>query len=141
MPVGVCYHREPGWEQDQWSWVFSHFGIEDIWEYGGPAGQDIYQPVARIKTAEELPDIPLVVLAAKESRYIKGTHSLVDFKHPDKAIYLFGGSHLNLSSDVMGTRSADHLVYIPVKEHEMYAHAAACIVLYARFLQRGGSFG
>ncbi len=130
--------------QDQWSWVFSNFGITDIWERGwqGSTDADIYQPVIRIDTAAELPaERPLVVLAHPDSQYIKGNQSLVDFVHPADAIYLFGSSYGNLSDeDDLGGRKPDALVYIPTVEHECYAHSAAYITLWDRYI-KWGSFG
>ena len=130
--------------QDQWSWVFSNFGINAIWErgYNNPDA-DIFQPTVKISTAVELPsERPLVVLAPVDGRYIQGNVNLKDFVHPENAIYLFGGSQDNLSDeDDLGGRKPDALVYIPVVEHEMYGHAAGYIVLWDRYIKRGGRFG
>ena len=58
---------------------------------------------------------------------------------PEDAIYLFGGSHVNLSDeDDLGGRIPDALVYIPSVQHEMYAYAAGYITLYDRYVKRGG---
>lgn len=140
--LGVCFRRETkGWLQDQWSVVFSNFGVTDIWERGF-ADDDlkIYQPVKAADTAADLPKSrPVVVLAHQEGRYIQGTQSLVGFKHPKNAIYLFGGSHVNLTDeDDLGGRKPTALVYIPSVIHEMYGHAAAYIALYDRMVKRGG---
>lgn len=136
--VGVCFVREnKGSLQDFWSFVFSNFGVSDIWEIGkGDKDLDIYQPTVGVKTAAELPDVPLVVFAHQEGRYIKGQQSLVSFAHPEDAIYMFGGSHSNLSEDDVG-RDADY-VYIPSVQHEMFSHCAAYIALYDRYVKRGG---
>jgi hypothetical protein len=142
MSAGVCFKSEHGgWLQDQWSWVFSNFGIADIWErdFAG-ADAKIYQPTIKIDTASELPlTRRLVVLAHQEGRYIKGDQSLVDFVHPDNAIYLFGGSHDNLNDeDDLGGRVPDALVFIPTIEHECFGHAAAYMTLWDRYVKRGG---
>lgn len=138
--VGVCFEREKAWEQDQWSFVFSNFGITDIWERNKIDDRDhkIYQQTIGVATAAELPDVPLVVLAHEDSRYIKGSEALDKFTHPDDAIYLFGGSHANLNdADDLGGREPDHLIYIPSVKYEMYSHAAAYITLYDRYVKRG----
>jgi len=142
--AGVCFRREHNSHlQDQWSWVFSNFGITEIWERGFSEGDlKIYQPTIAVDTAAELPDRPLIVLAHQEGRYIQGNQSLVTFSHPEDAIYLFGGSHVNLSDeDDLGGRVPDALVYIPSVKYEMYSPPAAYITLYDRLVKRGGDFG
>lgn len=135
----VCFRSEShATLQDQWSYLFSNFGVTEIWELGEPLGQKIYQPTTKILTAEELPkQRPLVVLAPAEGRYIQGNESLKDFVHPDDAIYMFGGSHLNLNEDDMGNRIADHYVYIDLVKYECFAHSAGYMVLWDRYMKRG----
>lgn len=135
--IGVCFHREQAWEQDQWSFVFSNFGVTDIWERGFDGNNDlkIYQPTIKVEKSSELPDKPLVLLAHPEGRYFQGNQSLVDFAHPEDAIYYFGGSQLNVGDDM--DRKPDYSVYIPTQQHEMYSHAAAYITLYDRLVKNG----
>lgn len=138
--IGVCFRREKHWEQDQWSYVFSNFGVTDIWETGdnGKKDLDIYQPTIRIDTAAELPsDRPLIVLAPAAGTYIQGTESLKDFAHPEDAIYLFGPSHLHLNEDDLGGRVPDALVYIPLVKNECFSHAAAYMTLWDREVKNG----
>lgn len=143
--TGICFTREEErWAQDQWSWVFSNFGVTEIWERPSEVGTahgtdwDIYQTTINVDTADELPgDRPLIVLASPAGRYIQGTEPLEDFVHPDDAIYLFGGSHENLDEDDFGGRQPDALIYIPYVEYESYGHAAAYITLWDRYVKRG----
>ncbi len=130
--------------QDQWSWVFSNFGITDIWEYDadhdGQRGKDgsIYQDVKCIQTAADLPPEPsLIVLAPIDGRFVQGENSLKDFVHPEDAIYMFGGSHSVLTLDDLGGRTPDHTIYIPTVKHEMYSFAAGYITIWDRLLKRG----
>jgi len=141
--VGVCFLSEHrGWMQDQWSWVFSNFGVSDIWErqsdHDGVRGKDgsIYQPTIKVDTAADLPrDRPLVVLQPPDGRFIKGETSLKDFVHPADAIYFFGGSHAVLSDDDMGGRIPEHLVYIPTVKLECHSFSAAYMVLWDRYVK------
>lgn len=131
--VGICFMREKYWEQDQWSYLFSNFGVSDLWEVGddGNSNWDIYQPTTKITTAAELPDDrPLVVLAPQAGTYIQGDEDLKTFVHPENAIYMFGPSHVHLNEDDMGGRVADHYVYIALVESECFAHAAAYMTLW-----------
>ncbi len=139
---GVCFrHERQGWLQDQWSWVFSNFGVTEIWERGHDPSKDgdIYQDVIEITTAAELPaDRPLVVLAPPAGRYIQGDVSLKDFVHPEDAIYLFGATQANLSDeDDLGGRAPETVVYIPSVEHEVFGYAAAYMTLWDRYAKRG----
>lgn len=145
MAAGVCFKSEHrGWAQDQWSWVFSNFGITEIWERDyEDADAEIYQPTIKIDTAAELPaGRPLVVLSPIDARYIQGDISLDVFVHPEDAIYLFGGSMENLSDlDDLGGRMPDSKVYISTVKLEMFSHAAGYITLYDRYVKRGFQFG
>lgn len=147
MTVGVCFQSEHrGWMQDQWSWVFSNFGITEIWErdadHDGYRGKDgsIYQPTIKIDTAAELPERPIVLLTPKEGRFFNGNTSLKDFDHPEDAIYFFGGSHGVLSEEDFGGREPHSLVFIPFVKFESYSHSAAYVTLWDRYSKRG-SFG
>lgn len=145
MSAGVCFRSEHrGWMQDQWSFVFSNFGIAEIWELGadhdGVRGKDgsIYQPTIKADSAAELPtDKALIVLAPTDGRFIKGTEPLDTFTHPDDAIYLFGGSQAVLSEEDLGGRVPDALVFIPTVKLECYSHCAAYMTLWDRYSKRG----
>ena len=141
MSVGVCFRREnKSWEQDQWSFVFSNFGITNIWERGVDDNRDynIYQKPVPVRTAAQLPQRPIVVLAPEDGNHIKGTVSLTDYVHPEDAIYLFGSSNAALSDEEdLGGVIPEACVYIPTVKHEMYAHAAGYITLYDRMVKRG----
>ena len=136
---GVAFRREPkSTYQDQWSFVFSNFGVKNIWEQGfAPDDGKIYQTTIPFDTYEDLPDLPLVVFAPPAGKYIQGKIPLPGFDHPDNAVYCFGGSHANLTEDDFGGREPDHLVYIPTVAHELYAFSAAYIALYDRYVKRG----
>lgn len=142
---GVCFRRETDhWLQDQWSFLFSNFGVSEIWERGkhDARGTDwnIYQPTIAIDTAAELPqDRPVVVLASPLGRYVQGVESLLDFVHPENAIYLFGGSNANLNDeDDLGGRKPDHLVFIPTASRdELHSHAAGYVTLWDRVSKSG----
>lgn len=137
MALGICFTAEKRRVyQDQWSFLFSNFGVQDIWEIG--QAEKIYQPTTKIEDASGLPsDRPLVVVQPEKGRYVQGSMPLATFVHPDDAIYMFGGSHENFTTDMLGGRDADAVVYIPFAKHECYAFAAAYIVLWDRYSKRG----
>lgn len=136
--LGVCFTGERNRTfQDQWSFVFSNFGITDIWELERENTETIYQPTHKIHSAAELPDIPLVVLQPPDGRYVKGTQSLIDLEHPGDAIYMFGGSHDVMTLEDLGGRVPEYSVYIPLAAHECYAFSAAYMTLWDRKLKHG----
>lgn len=135
---GVCFTGEKNRNnQDQWSFLFSNFGVENIWELERPNTEKIYQPTKMIQNASELPDQTLIVVQPPDGRFVKGTESLSDFEHPDDAIYMFGGSHDVMTLEDLGGRVAEHYVYIPLVAYECYAFSAAYMTLWDRKVKRG----
>jgi len=137
--LSACFHSGRAWEQNQWSFLFSNFGVVDIFEVGRDANHSkIYQTTTPLA---ELRDLTVsrssVLMQPKTARYIPGLVSLVDFTHPDDAIYIFGHSHENISAEDFDKPPA-HIVYIPTDAHEMYGHVAGYITLYDRMSKRGG---
>jgi hypothetical protein len=144
--LGVCFRVEGrGWIQDQWSWLFSNYGVTDIWERGTTADSDtnIYQNVISVKDASELPtERPVIVISPVDARYINPSRPLDLFDHPEDAIYLFGATHNVLNDeDDLGGRVPDDIIYIPTVKHEMFSHTAGYIVLHDRYVKRGNRFG
>lgn len=136
--MGVCFTGERNRTfQDQWSYVFSNFGISDVWELEREDTENIYQKPTKIRSAAELPDVPLIVVQPADGKHVRGTVSLSDFAHPDDAIYMFGGSHDVMTLEDLGGRVAEHYVYIPLEKHECYAFSAAYMTLWDRKMKRG----
>lgn len=63
--------------------------------------------------------------------------SLTSFKHPERAIYLFGPENGDLGGNV--TNRADHIVYVPTRSC-MNLAATVNVVLYDR-MAKSGDFG
>ena len=64
----------------------------------------------------------------------KRSVSLVEYKHPERAIYLLGAEDKGLSSEAM--ELCDDIVQIP-GEYSLNVSAAASIILYDRLLKDG----
>jgi len=140
VATGVCFHCEKNHKfQDLWSFAFSNFGVEDVWEIGQEDDMRVYQNPIPVRSAADLPDDrPLVVLSPRDAECIKGEVSLRQYDHEDdNTIFLFGRSHGVITEETLGGRKPDAVVYIPTVAHEMYAFCAAYIVLYDRFVKRG----
>lgn len=68
---------------------------------------------------------------------IQGETSLLDFKHPENAIYVFGSNHVHMrSNDFEGLDY--ETVYIPSdSQSDMYNFASAGIILFDRLSKNG----
>ncbi len=105
----------------------------DVWIRGKPDEQNYFHQT--IETCEELPYFPLVLMQPPDARYVRGHTNLIEFTHPENAIYIFGGNNAYFSfEEDMGIRKPNHVIYIPV-QHEMYSWTAAAVVLYDRMLK------
>lgn len=79
--------------------------------------------------------MPVILFQPLDGRFVQGENSLVDFVHPDDCCYLFGASHGQVTLD----HPVDGKIYIPsVPTWALFASQAAAIVLYDRFVKRGG---
>lgn len=135
---GVCYrHDHNGEIMNQWEYILSNFNVENCWIRNAPTDFVSFHKPTQIQSADELPDAPLVVLSHPEGRNYKGVVSIVDFKHPPDAIYLFGADHIIMSDDDIGEREIHSVVYVPSGQYEMYSYVAASIVLYDRLIKNG----
>ena len=81
MGASVCvpaYSQE--WIHAQWDCARKHFGIVDCYVIGP----------GHLDSADDLPDLPIVLMQPVTGVHVQGIVSLADFDHPDDAIYLFG---------------------------------------------------
>ncbi len=126
------------WEINNWSYLLSSFPVDEYYVIAREKADFVksgFLTEARvIRTADELPKEPKLIVAAPEKgRYVQGSVNLEGFKHPEDAIYLFGFDNVHLSEDELGSREPDHIVYIDVESQwELYSHVAAAIFLYDR---------
>lgn len=132
-----------GQYQDQWDYVLSNFNINSLYVIGDVKDAPRTNVFAKlnatyIDSAADLPDVPLVVLAAFDGRQIRGDIDLADFKHPDDAVYLFGGDVEWLTHDQLGGRVPDHLVFINTDTHDdMWSWVTYAVVAWDRMMKNG----
>lgn len=130
---------------NHWSFVLAHFKADQVYLLGGLERPEFKKYIGirdsvEIQTADELPDLPLVVFAPPSGRVHKGEVALRDFDHSqyEDAIYLFGPDHKILDEDLMGTREPTVKVFIETDSNdEMYSHVAAAIALCDRKMKCG----
>lgn len=135
----VCLVASPGaqWEQ-QWSYLLSHFQPESLYVIGelDPRVKP-FTGYTSVQTAEDVPG-HLVLLAPSHGRYVQGAAPITDFAHPDTCTYMFGADNATMSSDFLGGRRPDDVVYIPTDtKDDMYSFMAGAITLYDRAVKRG----
>lgn len=129
--------------QKQWDFVLSNFPPDSLYVIGDEANAPSTNVFAKqgatyIETAEELPGLPLVILAPAHGKYVSGETPLTDFEHPEDVIYLFGPDHLFLSSDQLGQREPDETVFIPTAStDDMYGHVAYAVTIWDRTVKHG----
>lgn len=80
--------------------------------------------------------LSVVYVQSEGGRFFQGTESLVTFEHPENCVYVFGGN------DTAAQKEPDNVersIFIPASPTwEFFNHQAAAIVLYDRFVKRGG---
>jgi len=135
---GVCIpHPEKDMWLNQWEYLFTHFVPDRIWVLHAPDDASYNATVDHIDSIQELPSVPVVLMASLGGRYIVGNESLFSFQHPADAIYLFGFDNGNFSPVGVDDLVADK-VYVPTANHvEMYSWIAGAITFYDRAVKRG----
>lgn len=132
--INVVLTLSNAYSENQWDYILSNFAADNIYLLNGmePTGK-LLQAATRITTVDELPEIPLILLAPLQGRYIQGDESLVDFVHPADATYLFGSDKAHMEQELLGTRVPDHKVYVPTDDNtEMYSWTAYTSVVWDR---------
>jgi hypothetical protein len=133
--VGILLVEDPDPSSaDHWASVLAGFPDATIYHLGDTP-PEWWSSLKEFKIAISINevDVPIVVISGDNARELPGTKSLVDFEHPDDVVYLFGGDHTILNTDLPYVAA----VYIPSDGAELYSHVAGAIVLYDRMLKRG----
>jgi len=145
MPLAIALPLpNNGSYQTQWDYLLSSFEPDELYVIGDEEeapSTNVFSHLEAtyITTLGDLPGDPTVVLLASlDGRYIQGDESLVDFTHPDDAIYFFGHDTRWVSDEVYGGRTPDHFVYIPTDStDDLWSWMAAGIVLWDRMMKSG----
>lgn len=118
---------------DQWATVLFGFPGVEIYHVGPmPEWWKKFKCFRDALPIEEATS-PIVVVSPESARKLQGATSLVSFEHPENVVYLFGGDHTILETDLPYVDS----VFIPSDGAEFYSHVAGSIVLYDRMVKRG----
>lgn len=129
---------EQGWntpikEYDLWHYVLMDFGVD---EYAMSPVSGIKGKIKEFHNVEEIIKYyNLPVILCDESY---GSIDLKDFEHPKDALYLFGRTNMGLP--VMNRESYTSIKFsTPKNLGTIWAHQAAGIILYDRFLKNGNN--
>ena len=133
MIEAVCFRViEDNRTQKLWDYVVLNFAPNEIYMMGESPKWMLHKSMKRaknIKTADELPDLPLIMIQPRNAKVYKGEISLSEFQHPEKAIYFFGADDSDTTEEHLGSRVPDALVYIPTStDDQMYAPMAYAVV-------------
>lgn len=133
--VAVCFEAVNLNNRENWSFVVESFRV-DSFEMNRPEKLDTsWRKSTPINSYNELPeDVPLIIAAHQEAKYLPGEIALPDFEHPESGIYLFGHDHKNLDPSLFEGREYQ-AVYIPVR-YEMYSFQAGAMFMYDRLAKQ-----
>lgn len=117
--------------QNHWQQVLDNFKPDQVYVLGDePWHTPTMTYSIHINSTDDLPNIPIVAMAPRHGREIKGEISLIDFQHPKDAVYLFGPDKRHLTKPLLGDRKIDYKVFIPPDYRDLYSWMAAAITLY-----------
>lgn len=136
--VVVGAEWEFGWntpikEYDLWHFPMREFGVDEI--AFSPVSGINKKGIREFRSIEEMIDfynIPVVL------GHENGNTNLVDFKHPEDALYLFGRTSRDLFP-AYGHIYPSLRVETPVTKGMIWGHQAASIIMYDRFLKNGNN--
>jgi len=135
VSAGVVLKIDNSADRNSWSIVFHAFGITEIYELPG-----LGRPLEGSIKLERLADLQnyhaadLVVLAARDGDFVQGDTALLEFEHPEEAIYIFGGTMTRLSqSDLDGGAPA---AFVYITAGDLFPAQAGAIVLWDRHAKR-----
>ncbi len=130
-----------GTYQTQWDYILSSFPPDKLIVFGDAVDAPSTNVFSRLDAtyADSLNGQrgTLVVLAPDNGQYVQGDESLVDFVHPDDAIYYFGSDKSPLGPKEVG-RPPDHRVFIPTaSKDDLFSWQAYAMVAWDRLVKSG----
>jgi hypothetical protein len=134
LSAGVAIKVDNDRDLDGWTRLLEAFEIDEIYELPGlgvPLGGSI--GVENLGQIGNYHPAPLIAIQPKDADFIQGVTPLLEFNHPDEAIYVFGGTMTRLTrGDCLGATLAA-TVYIT--ELDLYPAEAGAIILWDRYLK------
>jgi hypothetical protein len=140
MKVCIPYSNNES-EQKNFDYILSNFSVDELFvlaeENETLPNTNIMGKGTKILSYKELPqDIPHVLLAPEDGRYVQGNISIYKFNHPEDAIYIVGSNNYFVDLEDF-EKFPEHLVYIPTDTHdEMFNWSALGVILYDKRLKQ-----
>lgn len=151
--IGVVASIENARAENQWDYLLANFEPDKFWiihpDHLVPSC-NLAKRAQRIYSCAELPsEVSLVLLQAKNGKYLQGDTPLNHFAHPENAIYFFGSNNEQLylpeqvkdptppNGSYFEGRKPNYKVYIPIdSNHEMYSWIAGGITFWDRRMKQ-----
>ncbi len=134
MSAGVAIKVDNDADMDGWIRVLAAFEIEEVYELPGlgvPMGGSIM--VENLGQVQNFRRAPVVVIQPINGDFFKGDQSLLEFDHPDEAIYAFGGTVTRLTLGDLHGLDNKTTVHIPIGDLD--PAQAGALVLWDRFVK------
>lgn len=131
-------------EQTNWDYLLSNFKVDEVFIIGKKGDElpstNVYGKGTFITSYSELPkEGTVILLAPNEGTYLKGTQNILDFVHPENAIYIVGPNHRILDESDFEGCTIEYKVYIPNDtKDEMFNWSAMTVMLYDRKIKAYG---
>ena len=129
--IGICLIApEQGLPHEVDQWVYLSWGLapDGVWATDDAFGRTGLETVASLA---DLPAADIVIVQPLSGKHVQGTEPLGPYSHPDSAIYVFGASNYNMTTDDISGVAIHSKVYIP-GEIDFHAPIAGAMVLYDR---------
>lgn len=132
----VCTFIENGSFENEWDYALSNLSPDElhlIGINGFEPTNNAMRDKPLLANCDGLPDAPIVIVAPLSSRNFPPTKSLLDFTHPDDAIYLFGPNNQHVTEEDLAGRKPQHIIHIPTDtKDEMFNYMAYLITAWHR---------
>ncbi len=122
----------PGTMENQWAYVLLHFTPRHVYAFDGELWSKPFVGASAVLSAEELPQIPIVVLAPLNGDNVQGAISLDEFGHPAECVYLFGPDDELLMPAHLGSREYSRVYIKTDTTDQMWSWVAAAVTLFDR---------
>ena len=134
MTAGIAIKVDNDEDRDGWTQVLAAFEITEVYELPGlgvPMSSSIM--VEHLGQVENFRRAPVVVIQPVNGDFFKGDQSLLEFNHPDEAIYAFGGTITRLTLGDLHGLTHKSTVFIPIGD--LFPSQAGALVLWDRFIK------
>lgn len=117
--------------QHVWNYTVRSFSPGEIYILGDNEKWMEAKPLRNAKaisSAEELPDLPLVLFQPDNAEFMPGTEPINFESVPESCIFMFGSDDARFEPKHFGTRSPDYRFFIPTDtDDELFAAVAYAI--------------